>query len=417
MKKYLFVALMFCMGNKISAQINLVQNPSFEQYSQCPYDVDQIKFANHWSPIDTIDHPAAYDTFGSPYCTPEYCNACATCIGCYNVSLPVNARFTHYPRTGNGMAQLQMYYNDIMPSNPYKRDYLQGVLKSTLVSGKEYCVTFYTALEQQSAYAINHIGAYFDDGTIDTTQNCGLPQSTHIPQVYDTAIINDTLNWIKVQGSFTANGTEKYITMGNFFDAAHTDTFRVYFPIAVSSGNTFGTFYLIDDVSVIPLDATANAGADGVTSPTGDSVFIGTTDGYLPCKWYTATGALIDSNIAGFKVKPSVTTKYVMELDVCGTLSWDTVTVFVAPTSVSSIQLSVFSPGFYPNPATSLLTVEGAKGSTVSFFDIVGREVFNTAISCDKEGVDISGLESGVYFVHVVDGVSGYSVVRKVVKE
>ena len=415
MKKFLLLQLLFFANNSTFGQINLVQNPSFEIYSHCPNALEQIKYATYWNAIDTLWSPGDSVIY-EPYCTPAYCNTCATCATCYDVSVPVNARFTHLPRTGNGMVEAQMYYNE-SAFNPSDRTYIQSKLKNTLTSGAVYCVTFYVTLEQQSAYAVDKIGAYFDDGTIDTTQNCGLPQITHIPQVYSTTIINDTLNWVKIQGSFTATGNEKYITIGNFFDAAHTDTIRVYFPIAVSSGNTFVTNYLVDDVSVIPLDVTANAGPDGITSSTGDSVFIGTTDGYLPCKWYTATGTLIDSNIAGFKVKPSVTTKYVMELDVCGTLSWDTVTVFVAPLSTSGPFSKVEGVTCYPNPAASLLTVEGAKGCSVSFFDIVGREVFNTAISSDKEGVDISGLESGVYFVHVVDGVSGYSVVRKVVKE
>ncbi len=77
-------------------------------------------------------------------------------------------------------------------------------------------MTFYTTLEQSSAYAINHIGAYLDDGSIDGGQDsvgCAAPQTEYVPQVFETSIINDTLNWVKVQGSFVANGTEKFITI------------------------------------------------------------------------------------------------------------------------------------------------------------------------------------------------------------
>ena len=223
-----------------SAQINLVRNPSLEQYARCPNITDGIKYANFWSSIsDTIF--SATDSLGDGFCTPEYCNTC--CIS-GSISVPNSATYYHYPRTGNGMAQVQMYYTEVDTAEHYKRDYLQGRLKSVLIPGKQYGVSFYVTLEQVSAYAIDHIGAFLDDGTIDTTTNCGHPQTTHIPQVHSTGIINDTLNWVKIEGTFTATGIEKFITIGNFFDLAHTDTLRVHFPLGTLMHNDKLTWYL-----------------------------------------------------------------------------------------------------------------------------------------------------------------------------
>ncbi len=91
-----------------------------------------------------------------------------------------------------------------------------------LIQGQSYCVTFFVTLGQAFDYAVNHIGAYLDSGIIDTTKNCGSPQTTHVPQIQILNIINNTLNWVKIEGSFTATGTEKFITIGNFYDKTHT---------------------------------------------------------------------------------------------------------------------------------------------------------------------------------------------------
>jgi len=385
----------------VDAQINLVHNPSLEDRWQCPNNLDQIYYAKYWSPIDSISFVVSGDTFGNGNCTPEYCNVCN--VG-GAASAPSNARFFHYPRTGDGMAQIMTYVNDTESFLQYRRDYLQGRLKTTLHSGTEYCVTFYTTLEQGSGFAINNIGAYLDDGTIDTTMNCGLPQTTHIPQIYSTAIINDTLNWVKIQGTFTANGSEKFITIGNFTDDAHTDTI-----FHLSSFADFLTWYLVDDVSVIPIDAVANAGPD-VGIPGGDSAWIGNNDGYLPCKWYYASsGALIDSNHAGMWVHPTMTTSYVMELDVCGVLSYDTVTVHVYGVGEGGSPRP--SPKerevLLPNPARDevCLTPALSKGEGVAILrDMTGKVVLTTIITLTSSTINIESLPSGVYIIELIDG-------------
>ena len=236
---------LLCVINS-KAQINLVYNSSFEQYSRCKDDFDQIKLANYWSGIDSNGYftSASTDSFGNPNCTPEYCNECDTIGG---VSVPKGGCYYHYPRTGKGMAQVQMYCDtNILDTGlliSYMRDYLQGRLKTHLTAGQTYCVSFYVTLEQMSAFAVNKIGAYLDNGIIDTATWCGWPQTSHTPQVYTSEIINDTLNWHKIEGSFVANGTETFITIGNFFDYANTDKIATNFDLAIGAGNTLFTWY------------------------------------------------------------------------------------------------------------------------------------------------------------------------------
>lgn len=209
------------------AQVNLVENPGLEQYRRCPTGVDQIMLASFWSPIDTNWYTITGDLTGWGYCSAEYCN---TCIPAHlDGSVPDAWHFYHFPHTGNGMAQVQMFYNDTGAADPYKRDYLQGRIKGTLTAGQTYCVTFYVTLEQGSTFGINNIGAYLDDGSIDAADtNCGEVQTAYVPQILDTNIIDDTLNWIKIQGGYVADGSERFITIGNFTDMFHTHRLICY---------------------------------------------------------------------------------------------------------------------------------------------------------------------------------------------
>ena len=247
MKNVFFLLLSICAFPFIGkAQINLVFNPSFEIYSDCPENVDGATYANYWTTLDSSWRAPdwSHDLGG----VPEYCNICAPPYGYAGV--PENVFFYHYPRTGNGMMQLQMFH-DQADHSPYDRDYLQGHLSHTLEEGKTYAVTFYVVHEHQEAYAIGHIGAYLDDGTIDTTHNPEWTQSQYTPQIVDTSVINDTTNWTKIQGVLTGDGHQRLITIGNFYDLAHTNV-RVL--VDTNGSYAFGgayAWYLVDDVSVI----------------------------------------------------------------------------------------------------------------------------------------------------------------------
>ena len=75
-----------------------------------------------------------------------------------------------------------------------------------------------------------------------------------IPQINNDPIANPLTNkigWSKIAGNFIANGTENYITIGNFLDDASTDTTHVY------GGSFPDGYYYIDDVSVICTDCPA----------------------------------------------------------------------------------------------------------------------------------------------------------------
>jgi hypothetical protein len=303
---------------------------------------------------------------------------------------------------------------------PTGNNYLQGNLYHALTVGQSYCVSFYVLMDSGTNAAMNNIGAYLDNGTIDTATYC-VTQSEYIPQIVeaDDTIITDSVNWTRIEGSFTANGTEIFITIGDFFDSAHT---AVQWEVAERFAfRQF--FYLVDDVSVIASDAPADAGPDQATSTTGDSVWVGDTlADYLPCYWYSNIGGfwhLIDSNKAGFKAHPDSTTSYVMQLSTCANRNTDTMTVWVFPETVSPVsrRTTLANCQIFPNPATNQLTLAGAAGCEAVFYNMVGEQVRKSYLQTNKEILDIGELQKGIYTLEVTDPATGMRVLKRLVKE
>ena len=374
----------------VQGQVNYVLNPSFEQYSQCPYDVDQIKFSLFWSSIDTV----AFD----PLCSPEYCNNCCTNL---IAGVPANSRFYQFPRTGNGMAQVVMFFDESYV-NGHKRDYLQGRFYKPLTVSKSYCVTFYVNQEEVSEYSIANIGAYLDNGSIDNIDSnaCALPQTTYTPQIVNTSgIITDDVNWVKIEGTFIAIGTERFITIGNFKDFSHT----MYSPFNIAAGSNLSA-YLIDDVSVIESNTHAYAGNDTVVT-IGDSAFIGLHELGWDCSWFVQGSSTVIGTGAGIWVHPSPgANHYVIQQKLCGAITYDTVNVYASPAGVTPIG---YTPHYtvYPNPVKDEVTITAPFViESVEIMNLLGQTVFSSSyISASSMTVTIKteNLQTGIYIIKV----------------
>jgi len=284
---------------------------------------------------------------------------------------------------------------------------------TSLIAGQTYCVTFYVVRFTYGGYANNNIGAYLDNGSIDSTNECHSYQTEYIPQVLDTAIITDTLNWTKIQGSFIANGTERFITIGNFFDTAHTEHIQYlgYF----SEG-----YYLVDDVSVIESNTTAYAGPD-TTITLGDTAWLGvdSNGAGMPCYWYVlgSTSAIDSGGRIGVAPTDTITpTTYVVMMDLCGTITYDTVTVTVLSTSAIKPVATFPAVNVYPNPAINELNIDNAQGCGFTIFNMLGQPVLQDNITSPKQAENISGLINGVYTIQLLNS-SGYKKNIRLLKE
>ena len=326
----LFCCSIFC--SKAQQQYNLVPNYSFELYENCPTSYE-LADALH-------DKPSYWykpDKRGA-----RYFNACANGFSNNNNGIPVNLAGGgynyQYARTGNGYVAM-FYYNHMDT-----RNYIQVQLLDSLRQGKCYYAEYYVNLINSINFGCNNQSMLFTNTPIYADTATGLQIIPANPQVQHPAIVTDTLNWVKVSAVFTAQGGEKFLTLGNFKNNAQTAT-----QLIQTTGYS-GAAYYIEDVSVIPLDSItlkADAGTDK-TITVGDSVFIGSfTTGLTNVNWYNATGNIIATGIPGMYVKPATSTFYVIEQTVCGQYSKDTVyiTVGVVPLVIKNYELRVKNGG------------------------------------------------------------------------
>ena len=398
LKNIVLCAILMVAHNIISfAQINLVSNPSFEMVSSCPSGNGQIDSAIGWS--TPINGGGGNPELFHSCCTNPF--SCGVPLNYYNESF-------QYPHSGNGYAGIDVAY--ITYPNNF-REYIQSKFKKKLSAGHTYCVKFYTSLLDDSEAFIKLLGAYLDDGSVSSQTHFGL--ASVLPQVYNTLqTLNDTVNWMKIEGSFVATGNEEYITLGNFF----TDSVSGLGFFGIDTPSYWYSYYYIDDVSVIDAGLPAYAGNNTLIHP-GDSVFIGRQPEVglnEDCIWFV-NGLPIDT-IAGMWVKPDSTTIYIVQQTICGNVSWDTVTVIVSGIGIETYTKDGKGITLYPNPATNTLNIDSiTKFSQLLVSDILGnvvirQQIFNKAVS-----VDVSRLGKGLYFVKMV-GDKGI-VVRKFLKE
>ena len=169
------------------------------------------------------------------------------------------------------------------------------------------------------------MGVYFTSDSLITNSSLAYIVTTQIVNNLMN-IITDKENWVKIEGSFTASGGERFLTIGNFRSNNETDTTRLL-------PNTDGyAYYLIDDVAVYPCDApvySANAGGDK-TICQGENIQIGMPQyNEYQYKWYSLSGILLDTT-SYIIVTPTTTTSYVLWVkDFKYDVTNDTITVLV----------------------------------------------------------------------------------------
>ncbi|HEY0030271.1 MAG TPA: OmpA family protein [Bacteroidia bacterium] len=232
LKAFLLLAVSLFSYNSFSQDKkgkNLVPNPSFETKKNKGTD---IKSAIPWKGVGTVDYYSKPDKRD----TSRYKGA----------------------RTGIGYAGLRF-------QSDYK-EYMHVKLAEPLEKGKVYQFKMYIRLLEANnvTVTIKQLGAYFSDeefrigmifeeaGLVDTTYNKG---------------ISGTLNWMLIQGDYTAHGGEKYIIIGNFRTKMKDDF------VKKNKWSLFEfkeAYYYIDDISLrekLPeIDSVAISKEGGIVS-------------------------------------------------------------------------------------------------------------------------------------------------------
>jgi len=131
--------------------------------------------------------------------------------------------------------------------NSYSEYIITDLLKP-LEEGREYEVTFWIALSDNSDRAVSGIGAYCSLEKLNEQHRRFLRQK---PQVSVDAIMAEKGKWVEVKGTFEADGGERYIILGTF-PAADFNSKRL-----VEGLDNKYAYYYIDGISVklLPKEA------------------------------------------------------------------------------------------------------------------------------------------------------------------
>lgn len=224
---------------------NMVYNPSFEEHRDCPQHIEALGVMQE---VDAWWQPTA----GSS----DYFNSC----GGRECSVPLNKLGSQSARSGEA-------YCGIYCSRDQYREYLQTRLKTPLIAGKRYRISFWVSLSEKSPHAATTLGALFtkeciEDSTLGIVMkreviDMGDQGSQSIAVYFEPQVVNsrerpltDTKEWMEVSGEFTAEGGEEFLTIGNFFP------FNKSRIVPTRDGQTplHGAYYYVDDVSVTCIE-------------------------------------------------------------------------------------------------------------------------------------------------------------------
>lgn len=217
-------------------QNNLVPNSSFESYSWCPPGGSgSIAHCEGWS------NPHGTST--------DFHHLCG---GRQDL---LEGERHQFPRTGDGMAAIYLYV--VMDYS----EYLGVKLTEPLMADSTYVVRYYVNLDDYMSNATcrNCVEVFFAD-TMSQLHDMkpwvsgqdDPPYPGH-PQIKQDEVLRDSVGWTEVCGSYTAHGGESFLIIGNFRPSDDLDLYG--FRTSLDSLTYYdGTYFFIDDVSVIKLE-------------------------------------------------------------------------------------------------------------------------------------------------------------------
>jgi hypothetical protein len=227
MKITIFILLLFVQFDS-SAQ-NLIPNPSFEQYVDCP-----VGHTQNWFYLGPNDWVCSRGT-------PDYFNSCWT-SGINNVDVPYNSQGHQFASEGQGYMGIIGYDS----TSVLWQEAIGTTLSQPLQIGTEYYVSFKVSYaETFTNYAINKIGLRFSNELYNLIDDGTMAPIDNIAHIYTDSIITETSSWVTISGSFIADSAYEYVMIGNFF---HPDSVDIQ--LTSLFGNNQQVYYYIDEVCV-----------------------------------------------------------------------------------------------------------------------------------------------------------------------
>ncbi len=235
LKEIFVLASMFALPLVGTAQDNLVDNGGFESTTGKIKKPGQIDLATGWKSPTAV----RADVYLKDSKVKE-------------ISTTENAYGKEAPAEGENYGGIVMY----SPKGKMPRSYLMTKLKTPLKKDVKYCVSFKLSLAEGSKYACNNIGVMFDKKERGSDTKGSIVEDKTSVLSSNNKIYNAMFGWETVCNTYTAEGGEKFIVIGNFGsdDPAKIKTEAV----KKAKDNKFaifaGAYYYIDDIVVTILE-------------------------------------------------------------------------------------------------------------------------------------------------------------------
>lgn len=216
---------------------NLVPNWSFEEISSCPQYQGEIEKAVGWL------------TFRGEYSCDLY-HVCGHPDSC---GVPTNWYGEQIPSSGQAYAGILTFSaDDGWPW--YTREWIGTQMSAPLVIGTTYYVSMKVNLAlgrgtgapaiERLRFANDHIGLHF---TMNQWLQDDFDAVPGYAQVFGAEVVEDTVGWTVISGSFVADSAFQYVVVGNFFSDEETN-----WSLMDPNGTGYMAYYYIDDVCVSP---------------------------------------------------------------------------------------------------------------------------------------------------------------------
>lgn len=206
---------------------NLVPNPGFEEFYNCPDKLSQFHNVVNWY-TPTIGNPDYYNNCKERKNEP--------------FGIPYNVYGMQQPKSGNAYCGLVMY-NGV---NERLVEYVQIKLTKALTANAYYKLSFYISLSESSKFAINTVEASISNDAVNSNFWEPIIQKS-IVRFSNTEVLENKETWTEVSAEFYATGGEQYVTIGNF--ALKTQSIIKQ----LDEGDKTVAYYYLDDVSLVEI--------------------------------------------------------------------------------------------------------------------------------------------------------------------
>lgn len=208
---------------------NLIPNGSFEATDGKVKKLGGITSATGW----TSPTGMRADLF-TPSKSPE-------------INTPLNVYGKEDAREGSNYAG----FTALSVGNKVPRSYVMVKLDAPMKKGMKYCVKFYVSLAEASKYSSNKIGANFSKKDFATEDKTSIIDVAHVLHPdNDTKTITQQFSWEEICGTYTAEGGEKYMTIGNFYADDKTKKETNKKSKDIKATQIISAYYYLDEVSV-----------------------------------------------------------------------------------------------------------------------------------------------------------------------